>query len=153
MVWWWQVLNCQFSESLEFTFLCTTAKICMILTLCMLNCFKETFDSYLHFFYHSFVWNVEDLGIKDHAEFNQNHVCWCPGSNCRQVISRNDVDSIIHVFDACWWPSDTRHVVNHGSHRPWKVLEFDFCLEKCLIFQSALKIGNFLWKVLENDCS
>ena len=39
----------------------------------------------------------------------------------------------------------------HGSHRPWKVLEFDFCLEKCLIFQSALKIGNFLWKVLEND--
>ena len=34
--------------------------------------------------------------------------------------------------------------------RPWKVLEFDFCLEKCLIFQSALKIGNFPWKVLEN---
>ena len=39
----------------------------------------------------------------------------------------------------------------HGSHRPWKVLEFECCLEKCLIFQSALKMGNFPWKVLEND--
>ena len=36
----------------------------------------------------------------------------------------------------------------HGSHRPRKVLEFDFCLEKCLIFQSALKICNFRWKLL-----
>ena len=41
--------------------------------------------------------------------------------------------------------------INHGSHRPWKVLEFECCLEKCLIFQSALKMGNFPWKVLEND--
>ena len=40
---------------------------------------------------------------------------------------------------------------HHGSHRPWKVLEFDYCLEKCLIFQSALKICNFPWKVLENN--
>ena len=39
----------------------------------------------------------------------------------------------------------------HGSHSPWKVLEFECCLEKCLIFQSALKMGNFPWKVLEND--
>ena len=41
--------------------------------------------------------------------------------------------------------------LEHGSHRPWKVLEFECCLEKCLIFQSSLKMGNFPWKVLEND--
>ena len=39
----------------------------------------------------------------------------------------------------------------HGSQRPSKVLEFECCLEKCLVFQSALKTGNFPWKVFEND--
>ena len=47
--------------------------------------------------------------------------------------------------------SETNTVLVHGSHRPWKVLEFESCLEKCLIFQSALKMGNFPWKVFEND--
>ena len=40
-------------------------------------------------------------------------------------------------------------LTTHGSHR--KVLEFECCLEKCLIFQSALKMGSFPWKMLEND--
>ena len=43
------------------------------------------------------------------------------------------------------------HII-HGSHKPWKVLEFNYSLEKCLICQSALKIGNSPWKVLENYC-
>ena len=38
------------------------------------------------------------------------------------------------------------------SHRPWKVLEFEYGLENCLIFQSALKIIIFFletaWKWL-----
>ena len=38
--------------------------------------------------------------------------------------------------------------IYHGSHRPWKVLEFECCLQ-CLIFQSALKIYNFPWKCLK----
>ena len=40
---------------------------------------------------------------------------------------------------------------NKSGYRPWKVLKFDSCLEKCLIVQSALQAGNFPWKVLEND--
>ena len=56
------------------------------------------------------------------------------------------------------YPSDF-HVLHfhtlllHGSHRPWKVLEIEWCVEKCLIFQSALKMGNFPWKVLQNPVS
>ena len=48
------------------------------------------------------------------------------------------------------WTIKTRCFL-HGSHRPWKVLEFESCLEQCLIFQSALNMGNFPWKVLENE--
>ena len=40
---------------------------------------------------------------------------------------------------------------NKSGYRPWKVLKFDSCLEKCFIVQSALQAGNFPWKVLEND--
>ena len=49
------------------------------------------------------------------------------------------------------WRENPARALAHGSHRPWKVLEFECCLEKCLIFQSALKMWNFPWKVLEND--
>ena len=38
-----------------------------------------------------------------------------------------------------------------GSQKPWKVLEFDCCLEKCLISHPALKMKYFHGKVLEHD--
>ena len=67
-----------------------------------------------------------------------------PSEPChRNGFSRSNFEkAITHEWDAR----------SYGSHRPWKVLEFDFCLEKCLNFQSALKINNFPWKVLENYC-
>ena len=55
------------------------------------------------------------------------------------------------VFSTIRWVKNRTEIHHHGSHRPWKVLEFECCLEKCLIFQCALKMGNFPWKVLEND--
>ena len=72
---------------------------------------------------YSYGWIVFILGTNDHYH---ERVCRAP------------------------WPLTLTYIFKHGSHRPWKVLEFECCLEKCLIFQSALKIVNFPWKVLEN---
>ena len=41
-------------------------------------------------------------------------------------------------------------MMQQGLHRPWKVFEFDCCLEKWLIFHVALKMRYFPGKVLEN---
>ena len=40
----------------------------------------------------------------------------------------------------------------HDSHILWEMIEFHCCLQKCVIFQSALKIGYFSKKkILDND--
>ena len=79
------------------------------------------------------------------------HGCWWLGTTMKQDINIHRID-IFLLKNTCLRTQRVKtsyHI--HGSHRPWKVLEFECCLEKCLIFQSALKIGNFPWKVLEND--
>ena len=58
-------------------------------------------------------------------------------------ISPENVQSLKKFLDVIVWM--------HGPRRPWKMFEFECCLEKCLIFQSALKIVNFPGKVLEYD--
>ena len=79
-------------------------------------------------------------------------------SNSGDTCKRDNLSAQKLYFDIQWREQNEHYTVytpgpitTHGSHWPWKVLAIECFLEKCLFFQSALKMRNFPWKVLEND--
>ena len=75
-----------------------------------------------------------------------HHLNQCPLFSKRLI---NLISLYLSHLNQCWLLMRKVQLI-HGSNRPWKVLEFDYSLGKCLIFQSALKIDNFPWTMLEN---
>ena len=86
---------------------------------------------------------VESSAVGGGIKYHQSHIYSVSVTRFKTVSFCGNPLPISHIYMSVVEMSFPIKTYRFHEPQTSKVFEFDICLEKCLVFQTALKIGNF----------